>query len=46
MNSVKPEHVMMKAIPSQAKSHLLEGVETTGGKKDFLNNQNQRPAFK
>jgi len=31
-------------IPSQAKSHLFEGVETTGGKTDYLNNQPERPA--
>jgi hypothetical protein len=38
MNSVNPKAKSM-GIPSQAKSHLLEGVETTGGKKDYLNNQ-------
>ena len=30
-------------IPCQASSHLDEGVETTGGKKGFLNNQQERP---
>lgn len=38
MNSVNPKEQSM-GIPSQAKSHLLEGVETTGGKMDYLNNQ-------
>lgn len=38
MNSVNPKD-KSKGIPSQAKSHLLEGVETTGGKMDYLNNQ-------
>jgi hypothetical protein len=31
-------------IPCQAISHLIEGVETTGGKMVFLNNQQERPA--
>jgi len=30
-------------IPSQVKGHPLKGVETTGEKLDFLNNQQERP---
>lgn len=30
-------------IPSQATDHSVEGVETTGGKKGSLNNQQERP---
>jgi len=30
-------------IPSQVKGHPLKGVETTGEKKDSLNNQQERP---
>lgn len=29
--------------PSRAVDHSIEGVETTGGKKDFLNNQQENP---
>ena len=31
-------------IPCQAINHFIEGVETIGGKEDFLNNQLERPA--
>jgi hypothetical protein len=31
-------------IPCQAINHFIEGVETTGGKKGSLNNQQERPA--
>lgn len=44
MNSVNTLTRKTKAIPSQAKSQLLEGVETTGGRMVFLNNQHERPA--
>jgi hypothetical protein len=31
-------------IPCQAINHFIEGVETIGGKMDFLNNQLELPA--
>jgi hypothetical protein len=34
---------MLMIIPSQAKDHSLEGVETTGEKMVSLNNQQERP---
>lgn len=36
---------IQNTIPSQAKDHSLEGVETTGGKKVFLNNQLEDPSL-
>ena len=38
-------NVETRTIPSQAYSHLYEGVETTGGKMGFLNNQLERPTL-
>jgi hypothetical protein len=37
---------MLMIIPSQVKGHPLKGVETTGEKKDSLNNQQERPIAK
>ena len=39
------ETIQQNTIPSQADDHLSEGVETTGGKKGSLNNQQECPSL-
>lgn len=39
------ETILLDTIPSRASTHVDEGVETTGGKMDFLNNQLEHPSL-
>lgn len=39
------ETIKNDTIPSRANDHSLEGVETTGGKTDSLNNQHEPPSL-
>lgn len=39
------ETILLDTIPSRASTHVEEGVETTGGKMDFLNNQLEHPSL-
>lgn len=43
LNWVKSVELLISTIPSQATGHPVEGVETTGGKMGFLNNQQECP---
>lgn len=39
------ETILQDTIPSRASNHFEEGVETTGGKMSFLNNQLEHPSL-